>query len=271
MANQGKLSLKFLLTISFLAICNSAISAANNPNLKTYFNQAQIRKILDYKDSFEKISNLNQFSGSYRKAIELKKILEPDLNKQFEKLQQTGKNPNEENFNWLTSFIPGLVPVMVAEGTMLNLSINYEAYLAKAQKTPEKSDDDFIKLMINSFGNIETYYPRWFNQTWDYGGCSYLGKGMHSKTLLSINNIVSKDKLFKKELDLVKDKVLSDILTWNTFCQTKEDVIKETKLIINTVQISSSEKINLEKRVRQFQKPGKNIQFNCNKATCTYG
>jgi len=265
-----------LTVVLFICLIPQDIAAqkitAKSPEvkLKEIFTAKQIQQIKAYKTAFANTNTVADFTAAYRKGAQLKKDLFDAMNKDFEKQSKINVE-KAGNYKWLYPFIPGYQSSLVAEGTVVELILYYKNFLAKATKTAEKTDDDFINLMIAAYGEHETFYPVWFNQTWDYGGCSHLGKGIHNKTLVSINNLYSSNKLFKPELNEVREKALNDILKWTTYCSPRENAIKEINQIIKAVPLSVNEKKQLQNRVIKFQKPDKSLQFNCDKANCSYG
>ena len=237
--------------------------------LKDYFNTKQINEIKKYKKTFDNIKNDKDLASVYRRAVTLQEELTPPVNKIY---QSNNQSLESIDVAMLRKNIPGMEPGQVAEGTELYFLLNYKDFSDPAKKTPEKADDKFINLMLTSYGEFETFFPEWFRQTWDYGGCSLLGSGKHIQALKLIEDNLKYDKLFEKEILEVKRKLLQDVLEWHIFCEPKTKVIKEIELIIKESIISSKEKVKLKERLKFLKgtkTPG--IQFNCDKGNCNYG
>lgn len=175
------LSTTLLFFSSFL---NSIKAETKEEKLKKLFTAIQIKHLKEYKLAFENIKTSEDFANTYHKALLLKDELSETINKEYQKIKKD--IPSEKEFKWLEEYTPSMNIRLVAEATELDLILNYIPFQKKAKSTPQKEDDMFINLIIDVYGERETFFAKWFKQTWDYGGCSHLGKGLHNKNLTDI-------------------------------------------------------------------------------------
>lgn len=256
-----------LLFFGFISTQTKALT--NEENLTKIFSEIQIKHIKEYKTSFENIKSSEDFANTYHKALLLEKELSDPINRAYDKIKTD--IPSEKEFKWIESFTPSMSIHLVAEATQLDLLIDYIPFQKKAKMTPQKEDDMFINLLIDVYGDGETDYAKWFKQTWDYGGCSHLGKGIHTKNLKDINSIFDKSKFFKKDLQEINDSIFRDLTKNNLFCEPKNNVIKEINQILKTIPLTKEQKNKINDRLKEFNKNKKEIEFNCNVKNCAYG
>ena len=257
-----KIQIAFL--ISFLCL---SVNAANE-TLQTYFNKSQINSIMEYKKSYEKIKSAKDLAITYNKADKIRETLIKSLN--------SYKNTESDNFDlekykWLNPYIPGLKLTSAAEGMGINVIYDNPTLLKKAKTTPQKSDDLFINLMLDNYGDAGDNYPTWFMMTWDYGGYTLLGKGNHIKALNKINITIKSSSEFIEGLKGLRERLFMDIRDSNNFAVPKTAVLKEINAIKQMSNLSVFEKNIINKRVKELNKNSKIFQFNCEKAECSYG
>lgn len=149
-----------------------------------------------------------------------------------------------------------------AEGTAVVVYLTYPPLKERAQATPEKTDDTYLAM-------LELLYPDanaqgWSNleqRTWDYGGCSPLGSGLHLKILLAADAALAEGDLFAPEIAAAREAVLEDILEDDDlfpYCgvvegpeRTPEEKLREeVQQILDQVKLGDDERTRLEQRQR---------------------
>ncbi|MBC7473060.1 MAG: hypothetical protein H7263_02120 [Candidatus Sericytochromatia bacterium] len=234
-----------------------------NNSLEKFFDNRQIKLIDDYQNSFNKIKTAKDLNLVYKRS----EVLATDLNKKL----ITISNPNIDDFKWLKQYLSGLSLSYGAEAQSIYLTTNYKDFIKKSQLTHEVSDDMFLNLMINAFGDSGRVYPSWFVMTWDYGGYSDLGNDKHFHILEKINKTMLSSPEFKDQIMEVRRLLINDIVTSNNYGYPSKNVIREIKKIISNKFIKPTEKMLLEKRINEIKSGQQKFQFNCVKAKCSYG
>ena len=260
--------MKKIIILSLILLISYQNTALSKNILNKYLSKEQIDNIQDYKTTFLNIKSSKDLSNTYKMAEKLSEQLIENLNKSQEIESQYIKL---SNFKELSNLILGLRLNNGAEGMGLNVLIDYKSFLEKAKKTPENDDNAFLNLMIEVFDDSGNMHPKWFIMTWDYGGYSLLGKGIHLKTLDKISNTLKISPNFNKELNDVKGRLINDILQTTNFASTKKDVINEINKIISTNNITKTDRIELHKKINDLETNPKKYQFNCEKDNCNYG
>jgi hypothetical protein len=106
--------------------------------------------------------------------------------------------------------------------------------------------------------SIEYFFPAWSIQTWDYGGHSLLGRGIHHEILKQLNDYRDKYGYFDKEVMEFKQMILDDISQADvSYWEGQPDILKELNVIIKSdfSLLSNEDKIALEVRKGQFLEP----------------
>ncbi|MBK7872272.1 MAG: SH3 domain-containing protein [Saprospiraceae bacterium] len=232
--------------------------------LQTIFGKELADSIRIYREAFQNIQTEQDFAATFRQGSSLRDTLTNIMQDRI-----LIQNPAElPDMFWLSKAMPGLVPQLVAEGTAYYLFWSFAALNAKAKTTPEAADDDFVAMNLTLFpeDSIEYFFPAWFMQTWDYGGSSLLGRGVHYQTLENIDQQLKKSDLFAPELSRLKARILNDMTEPHvTYWEKQENIISEVDSIINAnfSVLSDADKIALQTRRKQFDEPEKHgIQLN---------
>jgi hypothetical protein len=184
---------------------------------------------------------------------------------------QQAKMPMPEELEALSKTMPGLWPALVAEGTMLVIYPDYAAYAKAAQRTTGKGDDAFFALMQKAYGETYTDYGQWMQQTWDYGGCSWLGKGLHTQLFQGIAQLRKAKNPLAPELKVLETDLLQDLQQSQQFCLPQAKVIQEMQKVIPLAPAAA--RPQLKQRLEQLKKPTPEMGFDCNRegASCAYG
>lgn len=221
---------------------------------------AQLASEIDsYRKHFQAIRSATDFANVYQEGTALRDTLVGLMGNKI-----VVNDPNElPDLFWLEQAMPGFVPQLVAEGTAYYLFWNYKGLIDKVKQTNESPDDDFINLAIAVFpeDSVEYFYPVWFLQTWDYGGNSLLGRGLHDQLLQKMDETLQKSDLFAAEIRRWKTLLVNDITeTSVSYWEKQEKIIAEldTLLIRNYSILTDADKVALETRRKQFENPTEN-------------
>jgi len=164
---------------------------------------------------------------------------------------------------WIQNTIPGGVLSFAAEGTAYEILRELQPLINKAKSTTGTADDEFMALMklSNSYGT-EDYFKSWFVQTWDYGGYSLLGEGIHTRVIQKIEACLSSSQVFKEEIEGIKADLLSDMLDREEYGKSKKEVLKELNDIITASSsiFTDAEMEKLKARKVAFEN-GKKLTF----------
>lgn len=253
------LVLSCLLTLSLPAAAASPFTASE---------QAQVKA---YKQQFQSVKNQAQLLATYRIALKLSKQLDPSLEKYAKPIYDSGRMPSDAELKAIGDQVPGLMPALVAEGTVLTLLPNYSVYKQAAARTPESADNAYFDLMHQGYGEVYHFFGNWFTQTWDYGGCTRLGQGTHTKLFQGIQKLRAAKNPFAPELKQLEDDLLHDLEHANNFCLPHAKAVAEYKQVLPLTPAAVRPK--LQKRLQQIQSKAKDLGFDCDSpdSSCNYG
>ncbi|MEZ4951893.1 MAG: SH3 domain-containing protein, partial [Saprospiraceae bacterium] len=149
--------------------------------LEYLFGESLTKKIEQYRFQYNSAKTSREFAAAFRTG----KHLRDSLNKALEIRFDVTSYEIPPDLDWLSEPVPGYSTLLVAEGTQYYLFQNYKAMLPKVKATEGAEDNEFLELNFQVYeqDSIENFYPVWFMQTWDYGGHSLLGRGLHLRTL----------------------------------------------------------------------------------------
>ena len=134
---------------------------------------------------------------------------------------------------WLETVLPGFEEALVAEGTAYDFFTDWKQWAPIAARTSGEADDQYVDLMFSLYrDSVEYYYPAYFLQTWDYGGDSELGSGVHFKLLDKMNRALALSDLFAPEIERHKTELLDDILRGNSYWLKQEQILEELDAIL---------------------------------------
>ncbi|MCB0663188.1 MAG: SH3 domain-containing protein [Saprospiraceae bacterium] len=224
--------------------------------LATVFGKELANSINRYRLLFQNAKRSRDFATALRTGTLLRDSLVAVLEKKFD-LSNFELPPNLE---WMEEGFPGYTTQLVAEGTQYYLFQNYKSMQPKVMETEGSEDDEFLELCFQVYqtDSIENFYPSWFMQTWDYGGHSLLGRGIHKRILEEIEEILDKADLFEPEILQIKAKLVQDILEPdNTYWESQEKITNELKEILDASFsiLSEEEKDSLAARLTMFEAP----------------
>lgn len=228
------------------------------------FGQPLLTRMRQHQRDFAAIRTDQDFARLYTQSRGLRDTLERIL---YDKIQVNDRLNLPDMF-WLSSLLPGFQPQAVAEGTAYALFFDYRRWLPLARRSAGVQDDLFVEIQISAFpeDSIEYYFPAWQIQTWDYGGSSLLGKGIHKSMLDKIAAQLKGGSLFEAPLTEMKNRIIEDITSAETsFWQPAAEAISEldTILAADYKVLTPNDKIALSTRRKQLEDPKKhNLQVN---------
>ena len=198
--------------------------------LRTLF-QGLASEVLQYRQDFGSAQTSDEYAEIYRRGEKLRDTLVHLLSTRV----IVGDYNNLPDLFWLEEAMPGYVPQLVAEGTEYYLFQDYKKLYPQARKTRGTADNDYITLCthVHAMDSVEHFFPAWFLQTWDYGGSSLLGQGVHLQLLREMDRVIEKSKLFEREILGIKNDLVRDV-TWteNTYWEPIEAIQKELDEIL---------------------------------------
>ena len=200
--------------------------------LQTLFGKGVADGINNYRANFEKADSDEAILSVYREGIRLRDtlgiLLETSIPvENYEALP---------DLFWLDEALPAYVPQLVAEGTLYYLFNDYKEWQKKVQTTEGSADDAFIELClhIHSMDSVEHFFPGWMIQTWDYGGHSLLGQGIHHQLMTEMDQLYQQQSPFTKEVMDFKHQLLMDIYGEGTsYWETRPKIVAELQAIID--------------------------------------
>lgn len=221
-------------------------------------------EILAYQRAYAQAKNSETFTQVFRQGSELRDTLVTMLE---DKIRISDYKQLPDLF-WLEQAMPGYVSQLVAEGTLYYLFQDYQKLGKKAQQTQGLDDDNFFDLctMVHAFDSVEHFFPAWFLQTWDYGGNSLLGQGVHLRILQKMETLHANGNDFDQEIAAIKEDWLYDI-TWNenAYWEPLDNIKKELDEILAEEWsiLDAADRTALETRRKMFDDiKGNKIQVN---------
>ncbi|MBX2874795.1 MAG: SH3 domain-containing protein [Saprospiraceae bacterium] len=200
-------------------------------HLQSIFGSAGMDRLAEHRHAWESVNSATHLSNVYEKGLVLRDTFIPQL----EKKSYQYNGIELPDLFWIESYIPGMVPQLVAEGTVYYLFFDYRAWLEKAKATTGQEDDRFFQLMVKCFpqDSIEYFFPAWELQTWDYGGHNLLGRGLAYDIFSDLAQFQQETALFSEPIESLKDQFLEDVTRDNIhFWEPDSLVIPELDSII---------------------------------------
>ncbi|HCL56606.1 MAG TPA: hypothetical protein DHW82_06310 [Spirochaetia bacterium] len=243
--------------------------------LKEIFSAKEIKKINEFEALFQNIKTAEDLEKAFRLGKKNMDGLSETLDQYYQKKLSSKKIEEGKLYiGWIIHYLPAHASILVAEGTTLQFTYFLSDFLEKAKTTKDPVDEKIIQLLIDIYGSVEYYSPSWFMMTWDYGGDSLLGSGIHLKLLKEIESLVLSSRLFSQELLEIQKNILTDIQDSLNYHETREAIIKEIKQILGEIKLTSEQKKQLEQRLKDFENPKKELNTNCKdyeNSKCSYG
>ena len=216
------------------------------------------KRLNAWEDQFDKLHTDSIFALSIRESLSIRDTLN-QLMAQFVIPASSRQVPS---FFWLAERLPTFIIQKTNSGQHHQLFLDLRYLSRLAQNTTGQQDDYFVKAWIQAFpkDSIESALPTWaFPISTEYS-YSNLGTGAHLTCLQSIDTAWRSGILFQPELQLLKDKLLDDILNRDReYWQSQEKILSELDLILKTSLscISERDKLALQARYLMFKEPDK--------------
>ncbi len=216
-------------------------------------------RIMSYRQQYHQVPTSTAFAANYREGNKLRDTLVSLIESKI----TVGDYKTLPDLFWLEEALPGYVAQLVAEGTLYYLFQDYGKLQDLAAQTKGREDDEYINLCmhVHSLDSVENFFPSWFLQTWDYGGSSLLGQGVHFRLLQEMGGISQNSKIFEPEILALKDKLVNDI-TWteNSYWEPMASIQKELDQILaaSLPILNAEDVIALETRRKMFADPQAN-------------
>lgn len=258
-------------TLTALTLAATSIFAATFSLQASSLLDAEAQKALaNYNQSFKAVKTQAQLIKTYQQGQQLGQKLSQKLQVPFDKIQESGSGYDTFNtqLEAITKQFPGFRGLLVAEGTVVDFWPHYGQFAQAAQKTPEKADNDFFNLMIAAYGPDNGSFGLWFQQTWDYGGCTNLGDGQSLKLWQELARVRKAKSPFETELQSLQDDLWQTSLNYAAYCKDSKSVLTEFEQILHVIpaKLSSQAKHRLDllkhPEKRKVEEVGQ-IGFNC--------
>ncbi len=241
---------------------NPATQTMMQKRLIGLFGKSLADDVESYRRNYNNATTAEQFAKVYDEGI----ILREYFVRLIEEKIEVNHNQLPDLF-WLKQAMPGYIPQLAAEGTIYYLFNDYKQFQQKALNTTGKEDDEMAELffLVHKGDSIEHFFPAWFLQTWDYGGHSLLGKGIHSELLNELDGLNERTTIFSKPINDLKNQLIKDITEQHSaYWEPKEKVRKELGEIISSQYklFTKEDLVLLEARQKMMEKPAENkIEF----------
>ena len=227
--------------------------------LQNLFGTYNLERLNLYQEAYFNVHSVEGFASLFLAGTNLRDTLVDVLET---KIDFPENKPPPDLF-WIKENFPGYVPQLVAEGTAYYLFIDYREFLSLAQQTKGKEDDQFLEISLMAFpeDSVEYFFPAWTIQTWDYGGHSLLGRGIHKEMLTKLSTFQESTDLFSVHVDKLKTDLLNDITRpYVTYWEPKEKILQELDEMLSSELslLAEVDIIALQTRRKHFEDPVKN-------------
>lgn len=236
-----------------------AASLLLDKRLTTFFGESLTRRIKVYRDQFTAATNSDDLAAVYLNGANISAQMNPVLEERIT-VEDYDQLPD---LFWLEQAFPAYQPTLVAEGTMYHLFADYRDWLEKARVTEGTEDDTFVAIAIDLFpqDSIAHFYPAYFLQTWDYGGHSLLGRGIHLDLLTQLEKAwKGGTSAFAPAIRTMTQGIVQDITDVdNSYWEDQAAIAREMRAILDRKLevLTTEDKIGLRARTQQFAEPEK--------------
>jgi hypothetical protein len=261
----------FLLLNQFFAWGSNSPAATPEQRLKQIVGNQAYADLIAYRQNFKTVRKQTDWVKLFKQARGLQDNLSPPLSALHEKFWNMPK-AKPLDFGWVEPLTPGLKVSLQAEGTSLVMVLHYPTFAKLAALTPENADDNLISLLIKAEGERSNAWPRWFNQTWDYGGCTKLGSGLHLSVWQDIQKQSKQAPFLAFELNRIRAALVKDLKDNRLFCLPQAAVLREYDQLLKAPGWSAQEKKDLTQHLNLIKKDPQ-FEYDCasEKVNCSYG
>ncbi len=272
---EGYVHAAFVLSgKSALSYSNSLPDNIHDLQLKTDFNDLQFHTIKNYQKLFKNAKSDKDLKRIFDLTPGLSDSLEPVIQKKYDSADTDKCRGNVclMRLSYLYYCTPGLYITVVAEGTIASLFVSPEDFRRRAALTKGNADDMFFELMENYYGKSDRLWPAYTARTWDYGGDSLLGQGVHLRILEMTDRNLANSELFKQSILEYRKATIQDITDYTAYYENRAVIIKELKEILKRIKLNHDERVKIENRLQEFQKQSNpSTHTNCKVVNCPYG
>ncbi|MEM9821333.1 MAG: SH3 domain-containing protein [Bacteroidota bacterium] len=221
--------------------------------LQSMFGRQLALAIFQYQEAYANAKNSTTMAKVYTQGRELRDTLVRLLENKI-LIDDYEQLPD---LFWLEEAMPGYVTALVAEGTQYYLFHDYGQMLEKVKATEGGQDDEFAQfcVQVHPMDSIEHFFPAWFMQTWDYGGHSLLGRGIHLDLLKKIEIQLTGNSPFAAELESIKERLLADIIEeYVSYWETQDQITTELTAIVKAelTILDQAQRVALQTRLKMF-------------------
>lgn len=244
--------------------------------LQANFTKEQIAFLKSIETDFNAIANASEMSVFYHEKLpKVLELMNKKINQYDPEMAMTTEEINNK-WDWFTAYMPYVKVALFCSECSTESYIVLNPLRDKAEVSKGKEDDTFFGALLTAYkieDNKDEVICDKVPNNWvklvncDLCGTDILGNSKHLNTLQAINTGLKTGNLFEKDLKELWEQALPAQST--NYYHSKEVVLKELELIINTVDLSKKEKENL-KNLRYLISVGKNIQFDCQKGNCQF-
>ncbi|PIQ27952.1 hypothetical protein COW36_22470 [bacterium (Candidatus Blackallbacteria) CG17_big_fil_post_rev_8_21_14_2_50_48_46] len=261
--------MKILSLILPLAFAWGGEAQTPEQRLAAMIGPSQMQVVQNYRKAYKTAYTLPQWNALLKQGRQMEETLSKPLSARYESWNQKGPQPD---FSWVEPLVPGMKVTYQAEGTVLIMALDYTAFAKLAARTPEPADDQLVSLLIKAQGDHASPWPNWFMRTWDYGGCTQLGTGLHLEILKELQRQQKTAPFFQAELKRVREDLFRDFAQIRSFCQPQAKVLKEVSALMAVPGLSLAEQKTL-KGLQTELKTSKKAEYNCLKemSNCRFG
>jgi len=227
--------------------------------LATFFGESLAQRIKTYRIQFADAKTSDELAAVYQDGADISEQINPVLEQRIT-VEDYDQLPD---LFWLEQAFPAYQPSLVAEGTIYYLFADYRDWLEKARGTKGKEDDAFVAIALDLFpqDSIAHFYPAYFLQTWDYGGHSLLGRGIHLDLLTKVEKAwKGGQSSFLPALRSMTQGIVQDITDVNnSYWEDQAAIADEMQSILDRKWgiLTTEDRIALKARAKQFNEPEK--------------
>ncbi len=256
------------------------LSADVERSLKAQLGEASMAYINQLRTLFRNASTAQQMAEVYFMADSVRGMFRTATAPKSD-----GEYPDpptvEKEWAWLEQAVPFMRVRQLCSECGAELYLNLLAMSAKAQQTPETSDDLFFESLQAAYQpsyedpDLQIFLPDGPTvSTVRLDGCDLcgyhrLGDGATTTILQKIERAKAASPLFAKPLtELMEEAVPNDYFTH--FGSNKTEVAKELEAILQGIQLLPAQKLRLE-NLKAKLNTQKDLQFGCKKpGKCQY-
>jgi hypothetical protein len=258
---------------ALLFLLAGSVASAAPETLDRFFPPEQVEAARGYSRlATASTSRAEGVLALYRRAVELSEELFAPIHAAHpERIW-----PRLEEFLDADLDLPGLSAGCVAECTEPALILDVGFFAEKAAATKDGADDAFFELVeafygaqVPAAGGRVAGWPAFVEQTWDYGGHSLLGSGVHLRLLELAEPLRRSSRPFAEAAEPMREAVMDDLLSSDCLGLPAAEGVAEISRILEAIPLSDDERQALTGRRRELADPAAHdIEVDCRQASC---